>query len=59
MSTIEEIIEKLETERAQILYTLCERVDIWDPNLILSLVSQARTITRTMKMLKDKEDRGF
>jgi len=59
MSTIEEIIEKLEIERAQILFTICERNDIWDPNVLLTLMSQARTITKTIKMLKGKDERGF
>ncbi len=56
MLSIKELIEKMETERARILYTLCERTEVWEPNILLGLVSQARTITKTIKILKEQDE---
>jgi hypothetical protein len=45
-------IDKLENRRAEILHILCERKDIWMPEILLSLVHETRTITDFIKMLK-------
>lgn len=56
MTTIKEMIEKLETDRAKILYTICENENIWEPNTLIALVHRARTITKTLKVLKGADE---
>jgi len=48
---IKQMIDALDNERAQILQTLCEDEKVYLPEVLLQLVSRARSITKTIAVL--------
>lgn len=54
---IEKAIEELNTKRAMLLQAICEDDSIWQPQIILQIVAEIRTITMTIKMLKGDKGR--
>lgn len=47
-----DILDKLDTKRAELIYIICERRDIIEPNMLLQIIYEIRSITQIIKLLK-------
>jgi hypothetical protein len=45
-------LEELDSRRAEILFELCNNDKLWIPEIIMGLVSEARSITKLIRMIK-------
>jgi len=48
---VEEIKNELIKKKYEMMYSLCERDDIFEPQVILNLVYNLRSIIKTLKMM--------
>ncbi len=52
---IKEAIEKLVEDRAGLLQAVCEDHTIWQPQIIVQVVHEIRSITKLIRMLKGEK----
>lgn len=56
MPTTTELIAKFEEKRAELLHMLCEDERIFIPEVIFQIVTDIRSITKLLKVLRGDEN---